>query len=174
MEMVTAFDRRAVRMQDLLVRVDERSEVGAPDLLLALDDELQVDRRPTFDALPCLDREELHDEVALRVRAASAPELAVLDRRVERIPLPFVQRVDRLDVVMLVHEERRLALVDDHLTEDDVRPAVRRIFAGLETGLYEQTPDERRRLRLRPLLGRNRWATAGPLQHPQRLARRPH
>src|SRR5438128_5979533 len=98
---------------------------GAPDLLLALDDELQVDRRPTFDALPCLDREELHDEVALRVRAASAPELAVLDRRVERIPLPFVQRVDRLDVVMLVHEERRLALVDDHLTEDDVRPAVR-------------------------------------------------
>src|SRR2546428_3951050 len=121
-EMVTAFDRRAVRMQDLLVRVDERSEVGAPDFLLALDDELQVDRGPTFDALPCLDREELHDEVALRVRAASAPELAVLDRRVERIPLPFVQRVDRLDVVMLVHEERRLALIDDHLTEDDVRP----------------------------------------------------
>src|SRR2546426_8817757 len=70
-EMVTAFDRRAVRMQDLLVRADERSEVRAPDFLLALDDELQVNRRPTLDALPCLDREELHDEIALRVRAAS-------------------------------------------------------------------------------------------------------
>src|SRR5256886_16283257 len=154
-EMVTAFDRRAVRMQDLLVRADERSEVRAPDFLLALDDELQVDRRPTLDALPCLDREELHDEIALRVRAASTPELAVLDRRVERIPRPLVQRVDRLDIVTLIHEERRLALGDDHLTEDDVRPAVRRIFAGLETVLDEQTTDERRGLGLGPLVGRN-------------------
>src|SRR5256712_10326132 len=169
--MVTAFDRRAVRMQDLLVRAEERSEVRAPDFLLALDDELQVDRRPALDALPCLDREELHDEVALRIRAASAPELAVLDHRVERISLPFVERVDRLDVVVLIHEERRLALVDDHLTEDDVRPAVGRIFAGLESVLDEQTTDERRGLRLGPLVGRNRREADVLLQDLERLAR---
>src|SRR5256712_13658186 len=105
--MVTAFDRRAVRMQDLLVRADERSEVRAPDFLLALHDELQVDRRPTLDALPCLDREERDDEIALCVRAASTPELAGLDRRAERIPRPLVHRVDRLDLVMPIHEHLR-------------------------------------------------------------------
>src|SRR5207245_10755597 len=82
-EMVAALDRRAVRGQDLLVRLHKGAEVGTADLLLALDHELQVDRRSAFDALPRLDREELHDEVPLCVRAAAAPELAVLDRRVE-------------------------------------------------------------------------------------------
>src|SRR5207245_8125549 len=131
-EMVAALDRRAVRVQDLLVRPDERAEVGTADLLLALDHELQVDRRPAFDALPRLDREELHDQVALRIRAAAAPELALFDRRVGRVALPSAQRVDGLDVIVLVHEQRRLALVDDHLAEDDVRSAIRRILARLE------------------------------------------
>src|SRR5947199_321712 len=44
-EMVATLDRRAVRMQDLLVRLHEGTEVGTADLLLAFDHELQVDRR---------------------------------------------------------------------------------------------------------------------------------
>src|SRR5213592_4035868 len=49
MEVVAPLDRRAVRLQDLFVRVDEQGEVRAPNLLLAFDDELQVDRRSAFD-----------------------------------------------------------------------------------------------------------------------------
>src|SRR5947208_14100688 len=133
MEMVAPLDRRAVRLQDLLVRVDERGEVRTSDFLLALDDELQVDRRSAFDRAPGLRREELHDQVPLRVPTTASPELAVLNRRVEWVALPFVQRVDRLDVVVLVHHEGGLPLVDDHLSEDDVGTPFRRIFAGLET-----------------------------------------
>src|SRR6266704_3757684 len=159
-EMVAALNRRAVRVQDLLVRTDKGAEVGTADLLLALDHELQVDRRPTFDAFPGLDREELHDQVALRIRAAAAPELAVLDRRVERVALPFVQRVDGLDVVVLVHHEGGLPLVDNHLSEDDVGTPFRRIFTGLETVLREEPSHERRGLWLRPLVRRDRREAA--------------
>src|SRR5439155_257515 len=72
-EMVAALDRRAVRVQDVLVRTDEGAKVGTADLLLALDHELQVDRRPAFDAIPGLDREDLHDQVALLIRAPASP-----------------------------------------------------------------------------------------------------
>src|SRR5437899_958097 len=155
-EVIAALDRRALRAQDLLVRVHEGGEMRAPDLFLPLDDELQVDRGPPFDGLPRLDREELHNQVAFRVRAAATPELAILDRGIEWIPLPFVQRVDGLDVVMLVHQQRRLPLVDDHLAEDDVRAALRRDLAGLEAVLGEEPSHEGGRLRLRTLVGRNR------------------
>src|SRR5256712_8063027 len=170
-EMIAALDRRAVRVQDLLVRTDERAEVGTADLLLALDHELQVDRRPAFDALPRLDREELHDQVALRIRAAAAPELALFDRRVERVALPFVQRVDGLDVIVLVHEQRRFALVDDHLAEDDVRSAIRRILARLETVFGQESPDEGGGLRLGPLVCRDRGEPDVLLEELQGLPR---
>src|SRR6266508_3000001 len=48
---------------------------------------------PTLDRPPRLDREDLDDEVAFRVGTPAAPELVVLDGRVERVPLPLVQRV---------------------------------------------------------------------------------
>src|SRR5437899_1512170 len=152
-EVIAALDRRALRPQDLLVRVHEGDKMRAPDLFLPLDDELQIDRRPPFDGLPRLDREELHDQVAFRVRAAATPELAFLDRGTARIPRPFVQRVDGLDVVMLVHQQRWLAFVDDHLDEDDVRAALRRDLAGLEAALGEETPHQGGRLRLGQLVG---------------------
>ena len=137
----------------------------APDLFLPLDDELQVDRGPPFDGLPRLDREELHDQVAFRVRAAATPELAILDRGIEWIPLPFVQRVDGLDVVMLVHQQRRPPLVDDHLAEDDVRAALRRDLAGLEAVLGEEPSHEGGRLRLGTLVSRDRRKSDVFLEH---------
>src|SRR5256886_16207485 len=83
-EMVAALDRRAVRVQDVLVRTDEGAKVGTADLLLALDHELQVDRRPAFDAIPGFDRADLHDPGAPLIRATAAPQLAPLRRRVHR------------------------------------------------------------------------------------------
>src|SRR5206468_11507675 len=85
--------------------------------------------------------------------------------------LPFVQRVDGLDVVMLVHEQRRPALVDDHLAEDDVRSAIRRIFARLETVLGQETPDEGSGLRLGPLVRRDRGKSNVLLENLQGLPR---
>src|SRR2546428_2179444 len=194
-EVIAAVDRRALRAQDLLVRVHEGGEMRAPDLFLPLDDELQIDGRPPFDGLPRLDREELHDQVAFRVRAAATPEFAVLDRGIERVSLPFVQRVDRLDVVMLVHQQRRLPFVDDHLAEDDVRAALRRDLTGLEAVLGEEPSHEGGRLRLRTLVGRDRRESdvfledfegllrisldagqdirQGYAPHPRRVSRRP-
>ena len=46
------------------------------------------------------------------------------------------------------------------LTEDDIRTAVRRILAGLEPVFREEPPHERRGLRLRPLVRRDRGETA--------------
>src|SRR5713226_2751719 len=148
MEMVPSLDRGAVRLQDVPVGMDEGGEVRTPNLLLPFDDELQVDGGTAFDPLPGLDRKELRDEVPLRVAASASPELAILDHGIERIPFPLVQRVDGLDVVVLVHEQGGLPLVDDHLAEDHIRTAVRRVFAGLETVLHEEATDERRGLRL--------------------------
>src|SRR5438445_13854178 len=98
MEMVAPLNRRAVRLQDLLARVDERGEVRTSDFLPALDDELQVDRRSAFDRAPGLPREELHYQHPRRVTTPASPELTVLNRRVDRVALPFDQRFDRLDV----------------------------------------------------------------------------
>jgi len=58
-EVVPALDRRAVGPEELPVPLDERPEVRTPDLLLALHDELEVDRQVPRDALPPLDREDL-------------------------------------------------------------------------------------------------------------------
>ena len=138
--------------------------MGTADFLLAFDDELQVDRRTALDPLPSLHGEELHDQIPFRVPAPAAPELAVRHRRIERIALPFVQRIDRLDVVVLVHQERGLPLVDDHLAEDHVRAAFRRVFSSLEPVLGQETPDERGGLRLRLLVRGDRRETAVLLQ----------
>jgi hypothetical protein len=69
---------------------------------------------------------------------------------------PLVQGIDGLDVVMLVHEQGGLPFVHDHLAEDDIRTAFRRILAGLETVLYEEPTDERRGLGLCFLVRGNR------------------
>src|SRR5216117_1178266 len=130
-----------------------------------------VDRRSAFDGAPGLHGEELHDQVPLRVPTPASPELAVLDRRVERVVLPLVQRVDGLDVVVLVHHEGGLPLVDDHLSKDDVGTPFRRIFAGLETVLREEPSHERRGLRLSPLVRRDRRETAVLFQRLKGLLR---
>src|SRR5437867_9484104 len=65
-EVIAALDRRALRAQDLLVRVHVGGEMRAPALFLRFYGELEFDRGPPFDGLSRLDREELHDQVAFR------------------------------------------------------------------------------------------------------------
>src|SRR5207247_4856786 len=68
-EMVASLDRRAIRFQDLLVRVYEGGEVGTANFLLAFDDELQLDRRTALDPLPAVHGAELPGQIPFRVHA---------------------------------------------------------------------------------------------------------
>jgi len=145
--------------------------VRAPDLLLAFDDELQIDGRRAGNTLPRLDREELRDKVPFRVPAAARIELPLLDDGVERIPLPLVERVHRLHIVVLVHEEGWLPLAHAELRKHDRGPTLRRVLARLEAVLLEDPPDECRGLRLGALVRGDRREAAILLEDLKRLLR---
>src|SRR2546428_712712 len=99
-----AFDRRPARLQDPPVRLDERAEVGAAALLLALHDELHVARHGLPRREERAEGSDLSDEVPLRVPAPACEQLVPLDHRAEGVRLPLLERVDRLDVVMIDEE----------------------------------------------------------------------
>ena len=63
-------------------------------------------------------------DVALVVRRAAGVDAAVLDHRLERRPLPQVERVDRLDVVVGIDDDRRRALGVQPVRVDDGCPPV--------------------------------------------------
>ena len=80
-------------------------QVGAPDLLLALEAELDVARGLPVDLDVGLDELEPGDELPLVVRDASAVEPAVADLGLERRGLPQLERDLRLDIVVVVEED---------------------------------------------------------------------
>ena len=80
----------------------------ASDLLLALDEELEVERQAPGLLHVRLDRLDVHEDLALVVRRAARVDLAVAHRRLERRRRPEIQRIDRLHVVVAVEEDRRL------------------------------------------------------------------
>jgi hypothetical protein len=91
------------------VRLQQRLEVGAADLLLALDDELQVDRQRALALQQAPHRLDLVEHLALVVDGAPGARLALDDDRLERRRVPQLERVDRLHVVVAVDEDRRRA-----------------------------------------------------------------
>ena len=90
----------------------------AADLLLALDDELDADRRT---AVPGAERTDVRDHVRLRVGRATTEERTVALDRLERRrgPQRFVATGD--DVVMRVEENGRGAVGHGNRTGDDGR-----------------------------------------------------
>ena len=88
---------------------DERLEVRAADLLLALEDDADVDRqRPGLPEVR-LERLDVHEQLPLVVGGAAREQLVVAHRRLERRRRPQLERVDRLHVVVPVEEHRRRA-----------------------------------------------------------------
>ena len=93
----------------VLVLAHELVEVLAADFLLALDEDLDVDRQRPGLLQPGLDGLEVHEDLALVVGRAARVDLAVAHRRLKRRRLPQVHRVDRLHVVVPVEQHRRRA-----------------------------------------------------------------
>ncbi len=103
------------------VRPHERRQAGAADLLLTIDDELDGER--DLPVRPPVAGDGLHPRhhVAAVVSDPAREDLAVARVRRERAGVPLLQRLRRLDVAVVVHEQGRLAAPD--APADDRRAA---------------------------------------------------
>ena len=110
--------------QQIGVRLDERLQAGAADLLLAFEHELDVDRQAALRGEECLRRLDRLEKRPLVVRHAAGIEAPVADRRREGRADPFLQRIGRLHVVVAVDQHGRLAGCAEPLREDDRVPPV--------------------------------------------------
>ena len=120
-----AVEHRRVRDHDdvggqfVLVGLDEVVEIGGTDLFLTLEDDADVHRQAAVLLQMRLDGLEVHEDLALVVGGAARVDLAVADRGLERRRLPQVERIDRLDVVVAVEQDRRRALRRQPVAVDD-------------------------------------------------------
>ena len=103
-------------------RSQEIVEVVAPDLLLALDDELHVDGELAGGRDEALDGLGVDVDLPLVVDDAATPEPSVAHGRLEGGRDPLAERVDRLHVVVAVHEQRGLSRRAEPLGENGGMP----------------------------------------------------
>ncbi len=92
--------------ESVAVAQEEIFEVWAPHLLLALDEQLQVDRKRSGCAEPVTGGLDLVGHLALVVDRPPGEQLVTDDHRLEGWMGPCLQRIDRLDVVMAVDQHR--------------------------------------------------------------------
>ena len=90
--------------ETLAVGGDEGRQLRASDLLLALEDELHVERQRARCPQERLDAEDAQEEVRLHVGGATAVEAAVANLRIERGRAPQVERIDGLNVEVTVDQ----------------------------------------------------------------------
>ncbi len=100
-------------------------EVGASDLLLALEQDANVHRQAAALLQETLDRAERREHGALVVARPAAVHPLAADRRLERRRLPRALLARRLHVVVGVDEHRRRALGAEPLPEHERVPACR-------------------------------------------------
>ena len=91
--------------------LDERLQMRAADLLLALDGELDSRRKATGDGMHRAHRGDTRDELPLVVRYSAPVDAAIADLGGEGRRLPQVQRLLRLHVVVVVAEQRAPTLL---------------------------------------------------------------
>ena len=118
-------DHDCIRGQPVAVLAQPVLEPDGGVLLLALEQDPQVDRQPAAGRQDRLRRLEMHVQLALVVGGATPDDASVAHERLERGRLPQLDRVDRLDVVMAVDEDRGRALGVEPVRVDD-RVAPRR------------------------------------------------
>ena len=116
---------------------DPGCEMLAANLFLSFDDEFhivlqQAVPQEVFEGL------HVHECLALVVIGTASPDGSVVDYRLERVAVPFLERLCRLYVIMAIDQygpERRVHC----LAGEDYRVALCRIDSGLvHTGLPEQ------------------------------------
>ena len=169
-----AFPEASVGLQQLGVTLDDRVEVRARNLLLALDDPADRHRQRAPVLAQGTDRRKADADLGLVVGRAARVEPAVTQRRFERRRLPELDRVDRLHVVVVVEEESGLTFTRE-LSVHGRRSAVDLELLSLEPRCGQQSLDELGRLVERPVLGGHaRLATKLPRQIERLLLDRPH
>jgi hypothetical protein len=105
-------DDHHVAGQPFPLGIEQRLEVGAPDLLLSLHQDFHVDRHRSGpgSAEEAPDRLEVAEHLALVVAGSPAEHAAGPHGGLERRRVPLVERIDRLDVVMAVDQGREGAV----------------------------------------------------------------
>ncbi len=139
-------DHHRVGREQLGLRGRERGE-GAPDLLLALDHDLDPDGRVS---VPRSQRADVHQDVRLRVGGAAAVDRAVAFGRLERRRFPLRLVAHRHDVVVPVEQDGRSARRPGNLA-DHHRSGVGELehVDLLHAGIAEQPQDSVARLEQR-------------------------
>ena len=92
--------------QQVLICLDKRFHPGTADLLFPLDQELYAGRMPAGHLFHRIDGGQPRYDVALVIRNPPGVHLAVPDARLERRCVPQVQRLRRLNVVVVVEDDR--------------------------------------------------------------------
>jgi hypothetical protein len=125
-----------------------------PALLLAFVKDTNPERELADRRAICLDRLEPRDQIALVVGHAAAVQKTLKLGGLERGRAPLVEWVGRLHVVVVVDEERALAL--PRLADDRRRSAVdRKRFRGDAAALFRSVQDDPRGLRNADSLSRD-------------------
>ena len=105
--------------------VEERREVAASHLLLALDHELEIDGDIGPGRQARLERLDVHVDLPLVVDRAAGVQAAIADLRVERRARPQLVGFRGLHVVVPVHEHGRgLGGVDPFADDDGMPPGL--------------------------------------------------
>ena len=137
--------------------LQHRVEVPARRLLLALDEEADLDRQRPDGFLVRLGGLDPDEELSFVIRDAAGEELVVADRRLVGRRGPEVERRRGLHVVVLDADEGALASSD--LTDDEWRDAVLLDELDLRAGLAEPV---RGPLRAAPKRGQLRGLAGDP------------
>jgi hypothetical protein len=99
-----------VGAEQIGVLLDDRAEMWAGDLLFAFDDPADRQRQRVAGLAHRADRREPDADLGLVVGRAARVEPLVPQRRLERRGIPELDRIDGLDVVVVVEEQRGVAL----------------------------------------------------------------
>ena len=120
-------DDRDVGAEAVPVGLQPGVEVGRTGLLLALEDVAHVDRQPALRFQPGAGGPGVQVHLALVIGGATGIDAPVLDARLEGRPLPEVERIDRLHVVVAVHQHRRgtVGVQPVGIDDRDARPSPR-------------------------------------------------
>src|SRR5438067_2817050 len=153
--LVAGFPDTAVGPDAIAVLRHERREMLGADLLLALVEHPDAQRELAHRGAVRLDRLQPRHQVALVVGYAPREEHPVALGRVEGRRFPFVERIRRLYVVVVVYEERSLARAG--LADDRRRPAVHTQRFRRNAGLLRARQHHGRGLVDGRALGRDGW-----------------
>src|SRR5205809_7514445 len=94
-----------ISLQLLRVLVNETRQVWTPDLLFALDNELEIERNIAGTFKIALSRLDERDNIVLAICRAPRDNLPPIQLRIERFRDAFLERLHLLDIIVAIDEE---------------------------------------------------------------------